>query len=383
MSAPLLTLGDLGARFARRPESLLDLADDIAIRFVALADTNGPAHLGAAARDLLARCPDPSALPLWGVPYVVGANVDVAGLPTSAGVPSLDFLPDFDATVAERLRAAGALLVGKVPADPFGLDSGGFGSAEAVAAGLAAFGVASDRNGIAGRGVVEVRPTPGLVSLEGLFGIAPELDGIVIHAVDAAGGAAVRRIAGSSRSGTGTSKRFSRLGLLGDDGSSMAHEVAERLGLTTVAIDEAPFAEVVALMDDDIWLTLRLDDVVTAFIERPDLFPPNSRHRLSWALDRPAHQLVRAQRCLSALRRQIDAIFSDIDLLFAPPAFGSLGFTNACGLSAVVLPRGGALIGVGGDDDRLAAVATTLIATDRSRSTRPIDIPASSPLAHR
>ncbi len=154
MSAPLLTLGDLGARFARRPESVLDLADDLASRFVALGAAHVPAPLGAAARDLLARCPDPSALPLWGVPYVVGANIDVAGLPTSAGLSALDFLPDFDAVLVERLRAAGALLVGKVPADPLGLDAPVFGSSEAVAAGLAAFAIASDRADILNAGCV-------------------------------------------------------------------------------------------------------------------------------------------------------------------------------------------------------------------------------------
>jgi len=384
MSAPLLTLDDLGARFARRPESVLDLADDLASRFVTLGAAHVPAPLGAAARDLLARCPDPSALPLWGVPYVVGANIDVAGLPTSAGLPALDFLPDFDAVLVERLRAAGALLVGKVPADPLGLDAPVFGSSEAVAAGLAAFAIASDRADIAGHGVVEVRPTPGLISLDGLFGIAPELDDVAIHVVDVASGAAVRTIIGwSGPTGLRAPKRFARLGQLGGEKFSMVRDIGERLGLTAVAVDEAPFAEAATLMEDDIWLAQRLDDVATAFVERPDLFPPRCRRRLSLALDCPARQLVQAQCCLAALRRQIDAAFSDIDLLFVPPAFGSAIFTSACGLTAVVLPDGGALVGAGGDDDRLAAAAATLIAPNQSRSTRPIDILASSPLAHR
>lgn len=383
MSAPLLTLGGLGARFARRPDSVLDLVDDISARFATVGGAHALAPLGAAARDLLARCPDPSALPLWGVPYVVGTNIDVAGLPTSVGLPSLDFLPDFDAVLVERLRAAGALLVGKVPADPLGLDAPGFGSAEAVAAGLAAFGITSDRDDIAGRGVVEVRPTPGLISKDGLFGIAPELDDVVIHAVDVACGTAVRKTAGwSGPKEVVASARFARLGLLGDDRSSMARDIAERLGLTTVVLDEAPFAYAAALMEDDIWLSQRLDDVAAAFVERPDLFPPRCRRRLSMALDRSARQLVQAQRRLSALRRRIEAAFSDVDLLFVPPAFGSVGFTSACGLAAIVMPDGGALFGAAGDDDRLAAAAT-LIVPNQTRSTRPIDILASSPLAHR
>jgi len=386
MSASLLTLDGLRARFARDPECLVDVADDIAARFATSGDAYIRAPLEEAARDLLARCPDPSALPLWGVPYVVGANVDVVGLPTSMGVHALDFQPDFDAVVIERLRAAGALLVGKGPVDPVGPGASAVGAAASVAAGLAAFGIANDRgtaSAAARFGVVAIEPTRGLVSTEGLFAIAPELDGIAIFAADVAGGTIVRCVIEKAPGIDERSMPPARLGLLGDDRSFPARDAANRFGLSTVTVDDAPFVEFAALMDDDVWLALRLDDIAVIFAELPELFPPHLRGRLAGVFGGPVSAQIRAQRRLSNLCRRIEAAFTGFDLLFMPPEANLIGFVNACGLAAVILPDGGALVSRGGDDDRLAALAQAFAAPNHPISTRPIDIPAPSPLAHR
>ncbi|SCM75846.1 hypothetical protein KL86PLE_30293 [uncultured Pleomorphomonas sp.] len=385
MSASLLTLGGLRARFGREPECLLDVADDIAARFATSGDACVRAPLEEAARDLLARCPEPSDLPLWGVPYVVGANVDVVGLPTSMGVPALDFQPDCDAVVVERLRAAGALLVGKVPVDPVGPEASA-GAAAPVAAGLAAFGIANDRGAATAAarfGVAAIEPTRGLFSTEGLFAIAPELDGIAIFAADVTGGTIVRCLVEKA---SGIDERLippARLGLFGDEASFRARDAANRLGLSTVTADDAPFAEFAALMDDDVWLAPRLDDIAVIFAELPELFPPHLRGRLTRAFGGSVSAQMRAQRRLSNLCRRIEAAFTGFDLLFMPPEANLDGFVNACGLAAVILPDGGALVGRGGDDGRLAALAPAFAAPNHPPSTRPIDIPAPSPLAHR
>lgn len=388
MSAPLLTLDTLRMRFAQRPESLIDFADDLAIRFAAFDRAFVPAALKTAAGELLARCPHPSALPLWGVPYIVAANIDVAGIPTSAGLPALDFLADFDAIVVERLRAAGALLVGKTMIDPLGLHASVTDVAAAVAEGLATFGIASGRTGAAcvsaaQCGVVSVNPTPGHVVNDGLFAIAPEIDGIVICAFDVAGGRVVRRSL-ESIDGTSRGRRpplLTRLGLLGDV-TAEGREVARRLGLVAIAVDEVPFAEIAELMNDDAWLVLRLDDIEAALVELPELFPPSLRGRLSRARACSARNFALIQRRLSCLRSRIEAAFADVDLLFIPPETNLTGFISACDLAALALPRVGTLIGPGGSDDLLADAATILAAPDRSRSTRPIDILTPSPLAH-
>ncbi|WP_245586580.1 amidase family protein [Pleomorphomonas oryzae] len=343
--------------------------------------------MAEAARDLLARHPDPSALPLWGMPYVVGSNVDVVGLPTSIGVPALDFQPDFDADVVMRLQAAGALLVGKVPVDPLGLEVPAVGAAASVAAGLAAFGIASDLGAAAAAArhrVVAIEPTRGLISTEGLFAIAPELDGIAIFAVDIPGGTTVRCIIENASEIDG---RLARpplsLGILDNGRTAPAYDVADRLGLAAVSAADAPFAELATLMDDDVWLALRLDDIAAIFTELPGLFPHHLRGRLARVFGGSVSAQVHAQRRLSNLCQTIEAIFSGFDLLFVPPRTNLTGFTRACGLAAIILPDGGALVGPGGKDDQLDALARAFATPNQTTFTRPIDILASSPLAHR
>jgi allophanate hydrolase len=61
---------------------------------------------------------DPS-LPLYGVPVAVKDNIDVAGLPTTAACPAFAYTPSRDATAVARLRAAGAIVIGKSNLDQF------------------------------------------------------------------------------------------------------------------------------------------------------------------------------------------------------------------------------------------------------------------------
>ena len=108
-------------------------------------------------------------MPLWGVPFAVKDNIDIAGVPTTAGCPAYAYTPQTSATVVERLVAAGAIPVGKANLDqfatglvgvrsPYGecrnalnpdLISGGSssGSAVAVALGMAAFALDTDTAG--------------------------------------------------------------------------------------------------------------------------------------------------------------------------------------------------------------------------------------------
>src|SRR5262249_4789250 len=59
------------------------------------------------------------ALPLFGLPLAVKDNIDVAGVPTTAGCPSFAYMPSVNAPVVERLIAAGAVVVGKNNMDQF------------------------------------------------------------------------------------------------------------------------------------------------------------------------------------------------------------------------------------------------------------------------
>lgn len=134
---------------------------------------------------------------LHGVPIVIKDNIDVAGLPTTNGYGFLaDNVPARDSFVVQRLRRAGALILGKtnmpdgargfdtvssyagVTRNAYGRDSsaGGSsgGSAVAVAAGLSPVALGTDSLGsirvpASYNGVVGLRPTPGLIGRSGVF----------------------------------------------------------------------------------------------------------------------------------------------------------------------------------------------------------------------
>ena len=65
------------------------------------------------------RAKDAAELPLFGVPVAVKDNIDVLGLPTTAACPAFSYSPSHDATAVARLRAAGAIMIGKTNLDQF------------------------------------------------------------------------------------------------------------------------------------------------------------------------------------------------------------------------------------------------------------------------
>jgi allophanate hydrolase len=152
---------------------------------------------------------DPVEAPLWGIPFAVKDNIDVAGSPTTAGCAAFSYLPEEHAAVVERLVNAGAIPIGKTNLDqfatglvgtrsPYGethnalrpeLISGGSssGSAVAVARGQAVFSLGTDTAG-SGRvpaalnGLVGYKPSVGSWPLQGVVPACASLDCVTVFA---------------------------------------------------------------------------------------------------------------------------------------------------------------------------------------------------------
>lgn len=153
----------------------------------------------------------PDTLPLYGVPFAIKDNIDLAGIPTTAACPAFAYTPEASAFVVRQLLAAGAIPLGKTNLDQFATGlvgvrspeswgpchntlnedyiSGGSssGSAVVVAKGLASFSLGTDTAG-SGRipaslnNLVGLKPSKGLLSTRGLVPACRSLDCISIFA---------------------------------------------------------------------------------------------------------------------------------------------------------------------------------------------------------
>jgi allophanate hydrolase len=205
------TLATLRARYEGRAACPSDVIDEIFGRIAAQGDDSvwisrvPDAVLRDRARQLdqIQREGGASQLSLFGVPFAVKDNIDVAGLPTTAACPDFAYVPEKSAAVVRRLETAGAIVIGKTNLDqfatglvgvrsPYGVPRNPFdpayipggsssGSAVAVAVGAAVFALGTDTAGsgrvpAAYNNLVGVKPTIGLASAAGLVPACQSLD---------------------------------------------------------------------------------------------------------------------------------------------------------------------------------------------------------------
>ena len=343
--------------------SRMAASNDPAI-FITAVDRDG---LRRQAAELLERAPETNSLPLWGVPFAVKDNIDVADLPTTAACLAFAYTPKHDAFVIARLRAAGALVVGKTNLDQFatGLNgtrspygaprsvfdpayiSGGSssGSAVAVASGLAAFALGTDTAGsgrvpAAFNNIVGIKPTPGRISATGLVPACRSIDTISIFAGSVADGVAVRKIA----EGFDAEDAFSHLGspvavpsharvgvlrpedreFFGDAEAARLYDAAvgnlTALGAEPVVFDYAPFREAAVLLYGGPWVAERLAAIEAFVATNSADLDPSVRAIVQAAGRFSAVDAFKSRYALESLRRRTDATWAACDALLLPTA---------------------------------------------------------------
>ncbi|MGJ7416048.1 allophanate hydrolase [Streptomyces cinereoruber] len=342
-------------------------------------------------------------LPLAGTVLAVKGNIDVAGLPTTAGCPSYAYLPDADAPTVARLRAAGAVVLGTTNLDQFATGlvgtrspygavrnavdpayvSGGSssGSAVAVALGIVDFALGTDTAGsgrvpAAFNGIVGLKPTPGLVPTEGVVPACASLDCVTVFARTLPEAERALSLMAAPAEPTAPQPRrpgpwriavpdVRQLGELDKGWAEAFEEAAVRLadaGAELLPVDLEPFTEAGAMLYEGAFVAERYT-AVGAFVDEhagsPDL-DPTVAGIISGARAVPAHRLYADRVRLSALRTSALASLGDADGLLLPTTPGHptlaevaadplganarLGrFTNSTnlfGLAAVAVPAG-------------------------------------------
>ena len=313
-------------------------------------------------------CNGDTSPPLYGIPVAVKDNIDVAGLATTAACPAFRYSPEKDATVVARLRAAGALVIGKTNLDqfatglvgvrtPYGIGRNLFddklipggsstGSALAVGAGIVPVSLGTDTAG-SGRvpaaysNIVGLKPSLGLVSNTGVVPACRTLDCVSVFAltVDDAM-TALKAIAGADDAdpysrpravGTvGAMPGGVRLGVpsvdqrifFGDDISAAAYDAAlaklSDLGATIVEVNVTPFYEAARLLYDGPWVAERYLAAKSVIDAASDSLHPVTRQIIAAGARATAADAFDTFYRLEALRRVRDRTFGAIDALALP-----------------------------------------------------------------
>jgi allophanate hydrolase len=311
--------------------------------------------------------PAEPSLPLYGLPFAIKDNIDLAGVPTTVACPDFTYIPTESATIVERLIAAGAIPIGKTNLDqfatgltgtrtPYGAPecvfhpefvSGGSssGSAVAVAAGMVSFSLGTDTAGsgrvpAAFNNIVGHKPTRGLWSCRGVFPACRSLDCPTVFTLSCHDAQAVLDVLSAFDAADPFSvpapaqrrafpERF-RFGVLRGSqrqffGDTPAAELYERsvtrlaaCGGEPVEFDYAPFATAAALLYAGPWVAERRWAIGDFFDTHPDSMHPVVRQVISASGKYDAVAVFDAQYRLAGFAQTIRKTWESLDLLLLP-----------------------------------------------------------------
>jgi allophanate hydrolase len=312
----------------------------------------------------------PESLPLYGVPFAIKDNIDLAGIPTTAACPDYAYTPNKSATVVQKLIDAGAIPIGKTNLDqfatglvgtrsPYGACKNSFnpeyisggssaGSAVSVALGLASFSLGTDTAG-SGRvpasfnNLVGHKPSCGLLSTSGVVPACRTLDCVSIFALTAEDAAKVLE----SAQGFDAEDAYSRkaivdvsmildksftFGVPKQDQLEFFNNVEtpelfkqailqlESLGGKAIEIDFEPFLETARLLYEGPWVAERYAAIHEFFETRPEAIFPVTKQIIGGATKFSAADTYVSQYKLKALQRKAEVVWSDVDIIVTPTA---------------------------------------------------------------
>jgi allophanate hydrolase len=318
----------------------------------------------------LEQSPDAASLPLFGIPFAVKDNFDVAGMETTAACPDFARTAEQTAYVVDRLLKAGAILIGKTNMDqfatglvgtrtPYGACSSVFdpdyisggsssGSAVAVASGLVSFSLGTDTAGsgrvpAAMNQLVGVKPTRGLLSTQGLLPACRTLDCVSIFAETCSDASLVLSVARgfdkddvysrTAKPGEGTTPwsastlRFGiptqeSLEFFGDEYARanylQAIATMQALGAEAVEFDYEQFRSCAELLYGGPWVAERLAAIKDFASEHCDKMDPTVSGIITSAQRFSAVDAFEAQYRLKTLARATDAVWDTVDILLLP-----------------------------------------------------------------
>jgi allophanate hydrolase len=366
LSGLALTIGALREGYSRKKFEPLDVVREVFRRIEHFSDNPVWIHLipepeVLKSAELLAGLADQ---PLFGIPFAVKDNIDVAGIPTTAGCPAFSYLPRETAPVVKRLTEAGAILIGKTNLDqfatglvgtrsPYGACSSVFdhryisggsssGSAVAVAAGLVSFALGTDTAGsgrvpAAFNNIVGLKPSRGLLSTCGVVPACRSLDCVSVLALTASDAETVLTVAAGYDAGDPYSRKsqprgfpsrlrvgaLSSLDLIDEPFRALYREAVERLeklGNSTVEIDIAPLLEAAKLLYGGPWVAERFAAVGQFINDNRDAVHPIVCDIILGGQSFSAVDAFQGQYALERYRQLAARIWEHADVLLLPTA---------------------------------------------------------------
>jgi allophanate hydrolase len=307
-------------------------------------------------------------LPLYGIPFAIKDNIDLAGHPTTAACPAFAYTPKQSATAVRKLIEAGAIPIGKTNLDqfatglvgvrsPYGAPrcvfddryiSGGSssGSGVAVAAGLVSFALGTDTAGsgrvpAAFNNIVGLKPTRGRISTAGVVPACRSLDCVSIFSRSTADARLVLSVAEGEDPADSWSRpvlaanygvlpldfRFgvpkaSQLEFFDDTAAADLYATAlvtlQKMGGAPVEIDFEPFRETAQLLYSGAWVAERRAAIGAFYETNADDMDPVVRKIVAGSDKFNAVDAFRGLYRLQDLRAQAQQVWRDIDVMTLP-----------------------------------------------------------------